>query len=180
MKWVEWKGIIWMSGNLSVRIRSAPESETMDKPLCLLGVSALIWKTGNLGGMAQSFLLVVKHSIRVCVIHSLSDSASYSSLARLPPPATLNSLLFPEHLRPTPGPLHLIFLLPGTLCQTSPLLTPSPLSDFHAEASWAIQSKNLPTLDLSCPLSLFSLLCTHQHLYNSIYFTHLFCPLFVP
>lgn len=149
--------VSWMKRkNLDVRepeceISSAPESETMDKPLCLLGVSFLIWKTGNLGGMAQSFLLVAKQSIRVCVIHGLSDSASYSSLAHLPPPATLDPLLFPEHLRPTPGPLHLIFLLPGTLCPDIPLAYSFPSFRFSRSDHLLQRFPGLPSLSTFPP-----------------------------
>lgn len=109
-----------MSGDLSVRIRSAPDKKTMDKPRCLPGVGFLIREIGNLGGEAQSFLLVVKQFIRDYGIRGLSDSASYSSHAHSSPPATLDSLLFPEHVRPAPGPLHLLFLLPGTLPRHPP------------------------------------------------------------
>lgn len=57
----------WMSGDLSVRTRSATHSKTVDKLLFLAGVGFLIGTTGSIGGMAQSFLLDGKHSIRASV-----------------------------------------------------------------------------------------------------------------
>ena len=137
-----------MSGDLSVRIRSAPDKKTMDKPLCLAGVSFLIRKIGNLGGKAQSFLLVVKQFIRDYGICGLSDSASYSSHAHSSPPATLDSLLFPEHVRPTPGPLHLLFLLPGTLFPDIPLAHSFPSFRFHTIITFSRKLPGLPSLKL--------------------------------
>lgn len=146
--------IFWMSWvkknnfdvrNLSVRIRSVTDSETVDKPLCPAGASFLIWKTWNLGWTVQCFLLVAKQPIEAHVTWPrwLSDSASLSPYLHSALPATLDSLLFLEHVGPTSGPLHGLFLLPGTVfLQTSSWLTPLPPSGLHTNITF---SRRLPS-----------------------------------
>ena len=144
-----------MSGNLSVRIRSAPQSRTMDKPLCLAGVSFLIWKTGNLGGMAQSFLLAVKHSIRgSLILPSIHLMLAYTLQPPLTPSCSLNMSGPPQGLCTW-----------YSCCPDIPLAYSFPSFRFsHSDhllqqASWAIQSKIRTFPPWTCLVFFLFLVC---------------------